>query len=568
VQIAMRTSIRLSLIVVLLVLTVQAAARPTPASGDGVFRLSRAEYEDRVRAAWFGQILAVMLGWPFEHKPASVTPVRTFSASVERQLADTGAAPVDDDWYYEMVALWGFEKYGIGMTADQLGDQWRAHNVGTWGSAFYTRQALERGVPGSEAGHPRHNRMWFTVGNQNRADFYGMLAPGRPDLSTMLARRLGRVNAYAEGIDGGVLIASLVSLAFVEQDVRAVVRRSVEYLSPGSPHRECVEEIIRRADAGQSPRDIIRHVEERWGIEYPGTNSAVWNAGFAVVALWFGEGDFWRSMDLVLQASDYADADCAAANVALVIGALRGMEALPRDLVARLNDRMTGTTLGFADLVPPVDESISRLAQRTVAIGTTLLEAHGGRADGAALIVPRPPAPAPPPWDGFHPNDFAAMWAPGWTLERAGYGAPGGGVRGVRGGTFLDEDVLATYPRDEVRGVKISRRLALGATPSLHVEVAADPGRTWKLEVYVDNERALTRLVDGGPPLAWEDVPPDGYPQPLHEYERSKARRRWQPIDVDLAPFAGREVVLRLYQSILVRNAFPGNAYWRNLQVR
>jgi hypothetical protein len=44
-------------------------------------------------------------------------------------------------------------------------------------------------------------------------------------------------------------------------------------------------------------------------------------------------------------------------------------------------------------------------------------------------------------------------WKPEWTLERAGFGAPGGGVRNLRGGTFLDGDVLATYPRDEVGAV-------------------------------------------------------------------------------------------------------------------
>lgn len=42
-------------------------------------------------------------------------------------------------------------------------------------------------------------------------------------------------------------------------------------------------------------------------------------------------------------------------------------------------------------------------------------------------------------------------WNPDWTLERAGFGGAGGGMAGIRGITCLEDDILATYPRDEVR---------------------------------------------------------------------------------------------------------------------
>src|SRR5215204_3622374 len=86
--------------------------------------LTRADYQDRVHAMWAGQIIATLVGFPFEHQTASVQWVDKFPKPYS-------AAPVDDDWYYEMCAVRAFEKYGIEMTVEQLGQQWLENNCGT-----------------------------------------------------------------------------------------------------------------------------------------------------------------------------------------------------------------------------------------------------------------------------------------------------------------------------------------------------------------------------------------------------------------------------------------------------
>src|SRR5262245_12043297 len=100
---------------VLLALAIGAV--PLPAVASKTVQLTRADYEDRARAAWTGQILAVLMGFPFEHKPASTQWVDALPKNYEHAI-------VDDDWYYEMVAIRGFERFGIGMTVEQLGRQW------------------------------------------------------------------------------------------------------------------------------------------------------------------------------------------------------------------------------------------------------------------------------------------------------------------------------------------------------------------------------------------------------------------------------------------------------------
>src|ERR1700678_1128115 len=102
-------------------------------------RLSREEYLDRVRAIWTAQMIAQITGLRFEHRTASTLPLTPMTHL-------PGYAPVDDDYYYEMVAIRAFEKYGIGLTVEQLGQQWLENNAGTWGSSEQALMLLKRGV--------------------------------------------------------------------------------------------------------------------------------------------------------------------------------------------------------------------------------------------------------------------------------------------------------------------------------------------------------------------------------------------------------------------------------------
>ena len=76
--------------------------------------------------------------------------------------------------------------------------------------------------------------------------------------------------------------------------------------------------------------------------------------------------------------------------------------------------------------------------------------------------------------------------------------------------------------------------------------MAADPGRTWRLEVFAGNKQVLGKLISG-----------------------AGADRQWQDIEVPLDEFAGKQTVLRLFQRVLlVPAANTGNAYWRDLKLQ
>jgi hypothetical protein len=532
-----------ALLIGLLFAAQRAAAVPPVSAVRTTLYLSRSEYLDRVQAIWTGQMIAQWTGLQFEHQVASVlnpTPLRPMP----------GYAPIDDDYYYEMVAIRAFEKYGIHLTVDQLGKQWLENNAGSWGSSEQALLLLKRGINPPDTGSPQYNKLWWTIGPQFSSDVYGALNPGRPNDAAAMARRLTHINGYAEGTDGAVFVSGMISLAFVHSDTKRIVREAARLISPLSPYRQCLDTVISMADSGKSPNEILRAIDGRWGIEYPATNNAVLNGGIVAVAVWFGRGDFSRTENLTFSAADFTDTDCNAANAASVVAAIRGMKALPAEQVTEINDKIVGATMGSLALTPPVDETISGLALRTASIGEKILLSHGAKLRGQQLGIPVQTIRMLP-LELFQISELTRWWNPDWKLMRAGLGGAGGGIRGIRGNTYLDGDTLAVWPRDEVRGALLYRTLHLSGIEQLTFEAGADAGSEWHLVVFVDNKKLLDREIDGGPL-------PSGNAAP---------NRHWEKVSLDLGSFANRAVTLRLYDLVLVPNRYAGNSYWRRIEV-
>lgn len=461
-----------------------------------------------------------------------------------------------------MVAIRAFEKYGINLTVEQLGAQWLENSAGSYGSSREALALLKRGIKPPDTGSPRYNRLWWTIGPEFSSDVYGTLAPGMPNVAASMARRLAHINGYAEGTDGAVFVSGMISLGFVETDTKEIVRKAASLISPLSPYRQCLDMVISLAEAGKQPDEIFRVINERWGIEYPATNNAVINGGIVATSVWFGNGNFSQTENLAFTAADFADTDCNAANAGSVVGAMHGMSALPADVVASFHDRVRGVTMGGVALTPPVDESISVLAERTATIGEKILLAHVAKLDGNNLIIAtdRPITQDP---ELFSLSDFTKLWNPPWSLERAGFGGGGGGIRGMRGATFLNGEVLSVFPRDEVRGALLRRAVQLSDSPSLDFDVGVDPGRTWHLEVFVNNDKVLDKLIEGP-----AEVPPATHVRGVaSEPKANDAECHWEQIHLDLGAYKNQPVVIRLYDLILVPGHEAGNSYWKKLQL-
>jgi hypothetical protein len=503
---------------------------------ENTLSLTTRDYQDRVHAIWIGQMAAATMAFQFEHNTASRQWITDYPSPMK-------FATADDDWYYEMAAIRGFEKYGINMSVQQLGKQWIANNCGSWGSSEQARLLMARGIDPDSAGHPKYNKLWFTIGPEFSSDVYGALSPGMPNAAAKMARKYGHINGYAEGVDGAVFVSGMISLGFTEKDTKVIVKKAARLIDSRSPYRQCIDMVISLAEQGKTSRQVFDAVEDRWHIEYPATNNAVANGGIVATSVWFGGGDYLKTVNLAFGAADFTDADGNAANSASVVGAMHGMRAIPANLVSQFNDRIKGDSLGDVALTPPVDESITALANRTVAIGLKLLKKNGARLSRNRINIPIQ-QPVTQSAELFKLADLTKYWNPDWELQRAGFGGAGGGLPGIRGITYLNGDVLATYPRDEVRGLLLQRTMKITGQKKLSFDAGVDEGRAWDLNVYVDNERLADEILEG-----------------------HKLGINWQTFTFDLSKYEGKTVNIRLYQRVLIDGKEAGDAYWRRVVV-
>jgi len=83
----------------------------------------------------------------------------------------------------------------------------------------------------------------------------------------------------------------------------------------------------------------------------------------------------------------------------------------------------------------------------------------------------------------------------------------------------------------------------------LQFKAGVDVGRAWQLQVYVNDKRVFDKLING-----------------IHESSQSDSRH-WEDININLSDFKNQEVILRLYQRVLISHYEAGDAYWRDLTV-
>lgn len=508
---------------------------PVPAMAEGarVRRISLQDYRQRVYGAWAGSIVGTIFGFPFEGQRANV------NEHLDHFLDSYTCAPVDDDYYYEMVALYGFERHGVGMTVEQLGEMWKEYQAGSWGSSEQARLLLEQGIKAPHTGEPRYNRWFHTIGAQFSSDLYGMIAPGMINLAARTARRYSHVNGYAEGSDGAVFVAGCVSEAFFETDPEKIVRQAASLISPQSNYRQALDQVLEGFSRKKNWRVLAREVEDRWRPDYPQMNNSVANGALVALALLYGQGDYLRSLNIVTGTDDYTDADCNGDNVGSVLGAAGGVKAIPPAMLSALHDRIHGDSMGPVKFRQVIDARISDLAARIAEVGRKLLLANRAKEAEDALLIPQEQAKEQP-LECFDINEYGSLWDAAWTLTHAGRGGPGA--------TYLQwqDNTLVTFPRD-TRPCRLEREAQLLSRASrLRLRVGCLPDQPWRLQVFANDSAVLTEVVSSN---------------------ASDSAPHYREFQIDLSKLAGQSVRLRLYHW-LIDGKPPASAYWQKAEIQ
>jgi len=360
--------------------------------------LTSEDYYNKVYGSWIGRVAGDFVGAPLE-----LRPIKT----IQRRYGEINYYPkkinlnyVNDDEMYEIIALISLEKYGLDLTAKDIALEWV--NLLKYDRAVFTAEKvalnnIRSGIFPPQSGS--HANPYFDfIGAQMRADIWGQIAPGCPDIVKHYCILDGSISHAGIGIEGEVFVALLISNAFFENDVRENMDQALTFLpnEQVSLYTQTVKKAIslyeQNPDDFRKAREIL--INEYWrkikeelinreptseterALILKGIESKVHvlpNIGIIVLSLLYGaqekEDPLGRS--ICVAAMMGYDTDCNCGNIGAILGAQLGADNIPSKWSEPLQDTFSTYVKGHEKW------KISELSSRIANVGETLIEKRG-----------------------------------------------------------------------------------------------------------------------------------------------------------------------------------------------
>jgi ADP-ribosylglycohydrolase len=270
----------------------------------------------------------------------------------------------DDDIDYTIIGLHILEKYGLNFTTMNVGETWLSllpyMQVYTAERAAY-RNLVDGLEPPETATYMNPYREW--IGAQIRADIWGYVAPGNPDLAAELAYRDASLSHVKNGIYGEMFVSAMLSAAFVTDNIEEIISTGLSVIPRKCRLAEAINDVLRWSGQLGNWKDALNRIYGKYRSYHP--VHTINNAAIVAMGLLYGEGDYERSITIAVMGG--LDTDCNGATVGSIIGVMLGAKALPEKWIKPLNDTIESYVIGYNN------SRISELAERTLKIaGKTL----------------------------------------------------------------------------------------------------------------------------------------------------------------------------------------------------
>ncbi|MCX6630700.1 MAG: ADP-ribosylglycohydrolase family protein, partial [Candidatus Solibacter sp.] len=162
---------------------------------------------------------------------------------------------------------------------------------------------------------------------------------------------------------------------FDESPLDQVMQRAMRAMDPKSVMAEAVTDA--RSAFQQHPADwkaARRQIHDKWLIGRKwNDNSITVNGAMVVLALLYGDGDFYRTLQFAMALGD--DADCNAATAGAVLGYRLGFQRIAALPQFRMPDRYVNKTRPTL----PAECKVSEQAETLLRVAERVILANGGK---------------------------------------------------------------------------------------------------------------------------------------------------------------------------------------------
>jgi len=301
--------------------------------------ISKAELSDKIKGGWAGQVIGCTYGGPTEFRwnGTMVDDYVPIHWDDERMSWYYENSPgLYDDVYMDLTFVDVFEKYGFDAP-DSLHALAFAHaEYPLWHANQAARYNILNGTMPPASGHWKNNPHADDIDFQIEADFAGLMSPGMVNSATGIAEKIGHIMNYGDGVYGGILVASMYSLAFVYNDTEFIVKEALKTIPVESDFYQCIAGVIECHK--QNPDDWKAawfDAQKNWthdkgcpdGVFVPFNIDAKINAAYIVIGLLYGKGEYGATIDITTRCG--YDSDCNPANAAGILGTMIGYSNIP-----------------------------------------------------------------------------------------------------------------------------------------------------------------------------------------------------------------------------------------------
>ena len=367
-----------------------ASPEPTAPPVEDAITMSTATLRDKIKGAWAAQTIGVTYGYPVEFRFNSerVPDERElpwYDGYLLETFSDTPG--VYDDIYMDLTFVQVLEDEGMDAPAQSFADAFANADYSLWFANQVARYNVLNGLRPPESGHWLNNPAADDIDFQIEADFAGLMAPGMVNSAVDISDRVGHIMNYGDGWYGGVFIASMYALAFVEDDIETIVRQAIDVIPAESDFHKVVMDVIALHD--ENPDDwkhAWNGIHQKWadtdlgprGLMSPFNIDAKINAAWVALGLLYGDGDFSRTLEIATRAGD--DADCNPASAAGILGTIYGYKGIPDFWKQGLTD-VEG--LDFAYTTISLNDAYELSYQHAV----EMIRRGGGQIDDEAVTI-------------------------------------------------------------------------------------------------------------------------------------------------------------------------------------
>jgi hypothetical protein len=303
----------------------------------------------------------------------------------------------DDDNDIEWTHLWFMDREEtFKLPYPRLVQIWKANmNQGIWMANKRARELMDEGIVPPETGQPRRNKFaWYNLSGQFCVESYGLIAPGMPRTAAEIGLHYARIAVSDEPLQATQFWTSLISLLwFHEGTIDAAFERALAAVDQESAMAQVVADARRGfREHPQDWKSARQQLDAKWRVERGWSdNSTPLNGGAVCLALLYGRGDFYRTLQYAM-ALGY-DADCNAATAGTVVGSRLGFRRIAALPGFQMPDRYVNRTRPAL----PATCSISDQVETLLRLAERLILARGGQrvsVDGEPGFLVRLESPA------------------------------------------------------------------------------------------------------------------------------------------------------------------------------